>query len=721
MPESEHLPLERVGRLQLEEERLWALPSFMFRLSEFDAALGFAKGCITYDSNSVDIAIEFGQEFPYQRPILRTQDKEVIGYRHVNREGQICTLRHQPEEWEPERHTASFLIERAWKLIANKGELNEEDDHLPQPLDFDFQGINHPVFLAPEDAAPGAETYGWSNLLPSLTALQGFVLVELQDSKHQMVWQDKSEGEESRYADNKSERVICPWFATDKAPPYKLEELEDLEGLMPEGVNLNKLAASFRIGKLKNGWDYHVLIRYSDETGSRWAFVQISERRERNSERVTKLHYLPSYTIGPDAFFGRIDGLVDRQRLADAHAVIIGMGALGSEIGYQLSRSGLGHLTTFDGDTVTTGNPVRSALDFFWLGMGKVFASKFMMERHLPFTKVTSIGLATSTREGRDRLEQVLEDGDVDLVIVAIGNHQASRSINALLSKYEVPKLYTWTTRGVAAGVVLTTLSEEANFETYHNLVMSNEVPHLPEVSETEIPNVPERGCAIPVLPGTPVDISTVALQAARTATEVLQGIEPAFYQYWIKKAKSWFDLSLEELASQQDEVKGACPEHQVSQINLSYTARITIEHQIRKEQANETGGVLLGALKGNELDIDWASGPGDASLHTTISFVLNTEYAQGCIDTANDLSNGRLRFFGEWHSHPSGSLSPSQNDLRALKRLALSQHANIDVPIIVIAVLDKDGELVAEAYTYSSVADHKKVRLNLKPFSSNS
>jgi molybdopterin/thiamine biosynthesis adenylyltransferase len=52
----------------------------------------------------------------------------------------------------------------------------------------------------------------------------------------------------------------------------------------------------------------------------------------------------------------------DQTRLGGARVAVMGMGALGSEVAYQLARSGVGELILCDGDTVTESNLSRGAL-----------------------------------------------------------------------------------------------------------------------------------------------------------------------------------------------------------------------------------------------------------------------------------------------------------------------------------------------------------------------
>lgn len=699
MPQNS-LPLDRNARLVVEEERLRALPSFMFHLDDFNSEQGSACGVIRYNERHIEVSIRFEEDFPYQRPVLYTKDEVVRTYRHVTRSGQICVLRHEPEEWEPDTYTASFLVKRAWKLIANEGKLPEdEDDGMPQPLDFDVaRGI---VLLASETASSEPGGFGTAKLLAANIIAEGFTIHELLDRREKTLWRDSDESPFSRDAKVKQGSVNAVWFRAQKDPPFRFDSLDALTQLLPDGLSIRSLLDPLRRGKLQKGRGGYILIHYEDETGLRWAFVLFSEKRSSSGEVVTSLTYLPVYTVGVNAFFGRIDGLLNREQLSKAHVVVLGVGAIGSTVVEKLNQCGIGKLTIFDGQVVEPGNPVRGALPFNFTGLQKVEAVWWTNQKHLPFTCIHKVPYDTNHRQGREQLEALLLSGGVDAVVVAIGNHQASRGLDVILSRYAVPRLYAWTTRGAAAGVVLTCLPNEVSYEDYNQLVVDDEIPELPEVDETEIPNASERGCALPVLPATPLDIGVVALQAARTAVDILQKKDVSVYQTWIQESLGWQHFLLEPQGLVGDGMSTTAPA--IKKAILSYSAKLAIEEHMRESLDRETGGVIMGETIDDELHVSWVSGPGYASKRSRTRFSLDVSYAQGCIDTARVLSDNRLRFIGEWHSHLGASLKPSDHDRRALQTLARSRNARINVPVILITTFDNMGEPKVAAYIHNN------------------
>lgn len=182
----------------------------------------------------------------------------------------------------------------------------------------------------------------------------------------------------------------------------------------------------------------------------------------------------------------------------------------------------------------------------------------------------------------------------------------------------------------------------------------------------------------------------------------MLQGNEATSLQVWTREGRGWEDVEvLVRRATGDRSVKG--PQPVPKTIRLSAKALITLTKLIRESPDRETGGVLLGEHVDEKILVHFASGPGNRSKRMRNGIVLDVEYAQGCIDTASAMSGRRIRFLGEWHSHPTPPYTPSGKDVGALKRLASSPTANIDVPVIVIAGLDEEDNLNGKAYVWSA------------------
>lgn len=104
--------------------------------------------------------------------------------------------------------------------------------------------------------------------------------------------------------------------------------------------------------------------------------------------------------------------IAGQQRLLDAHAIIIGIGGLGSPAALYLAASGVGRLTLCDGDTVELSNLQRQIIHpTSRIGQTKVDSARATLQDINP--EVECIALAE--RLGPERLQALIDGADVVL------------------------------------------------------------------------------------------------------------------------------------------------------------------------------------------------------------------------------------------------------------------------------------------------------------------
>lgn len=101
-----------------------------------------------------------------------------------------------------------------------------------------------------------------------------------------------------------------------------------------------------------------------------------------------------------------------QQRLLDAHAVIIGLGGLGSSAAYYLAASGIGHLTLIDDDHVELSNLQRQIIhNESRLGINKAESAAKTLVSLNSTIEITVV----SERLQKSQLLQIIESADVVL------------------------------------------------------------------------------------------------------------------------------------------------------------------------------------------------------------------------------------------------------------------------------------------------------------------
>lgn len=99
----------------------------------------------------------------------------------------------------------------------------------------------------------------------------------------------------------------------------------------------------------------------------------------------------------------------------------------------------------------------------------------------------------------------------------------------------------------------------------------------------------------------------------------------------------------------------------------LSSINKIIDEHLLK----TEVGGCLVGYQIDDNLVVTHASHAGENAKMTYRSIKIDGEYTTQFCNHLNEQSNYKLYFLGDWHTHLSDNLSPSNTDLNAMKDLA--------------------------------------------------
>jgi len=127
-------------------------------------------------------------------------------------------------------------------------------------------------------------------------------------------------------------------------------------------------------------------------------------------------------------------GIDGQQKLLASHALVVGVGGLGSPISLYLAASGVGRITLCDHDTVDLTNLQRQIVhNTDSIGQPKVTSARQALERINPEVVVDVI----QERVEGARLEALVSDADV--VIDATDNFATRHAINRACVKFHKP------------------------------------------------------------------------------------------------------------------------------------------------------------------------------------------------------------------------------------------------------------------------------------------
>lgn len=142
----------------------------------------------------------------------------------------------------------------------------------------------------------------------------------------------------------------------------------------------------------------------------------------------------------------------------------------------------------------------------------------------------------------------------------------------------------------------------------------------------------------------------------------------------------------------------GMITDAEIPVVRIAKDAAETIVREAQRSlDGLETGGVLLGVDLGGEISVLHAGGPGPDAQREPTSFLRDTAYATELALEA--WQEDRSQWIGEWHTHPTGDLSPSPIDLESYLRHLADPELHLDRFLSLILSTSRTGPSLAVAW----------------------
>lgn len=130
-----------------------------------------------------------------------------------------------------------------------------------------------------------------------------------------------------------------------------------------------------------------------------------------------------------------------------------------------------------------------------------------------------------------------------------------------------------------------------------------------------------------------------------------------------------------------------------ITDVALSAIAR----EAVQSVDGLETGGILLGNDAADGIDIRHAGGPGPNATRGERTFTRDLDHARRLANSA--WSEDRSQWIGEWHTHPTGGLSPSEVDLHSYLRHLHDPELRFDRFVVIIAGFDSFAHVIVATW----------------------
>ncbi|HUF10258.1 MAG TPA: ThiF family adenylyltransferase [Rhodothermales bacterium] len=479
----------------------------------------------TLDGADHTFRVVYPQQFPHF-PFSVIAPESLRLARHINRYARnLCLLADVQQKWRDTDTAALFLTEQLDLLVfANRNPESAADieahdaelvtGHIPYYGDSLLLTIDPEL---PNGIDRGFLDIAWESTEVSrgeLIAFRGAVLAVLDADKN--ILAETSPELRSRY--QHARKFRGRWIRLPE-PPKSLVKgaiLEEAIALWPE---LKKPAFS--------GGPDIVALNVPEQTeyraeGHAWIPV-VRQKFGRGQDSKSAI-----YACRPDrAEYANVQARNPHLKpLKEKTALVVGLGALGSMIAWQLARAGIGSLRLVDGDVVEIGNTPRWLLGIGAVGRGKANALANYLALSFPYLSIdpehihqATIGDVNQKPSCDDALNVSFEE--VDLIIDGSAEWCVSDYLSTIALQRQIPFLWATATPGAYGGVVGRTMSDRTMgcWLCFQWALNDGTFPLPPEKEDGLIQPV---GCAMPTFTGAAFDLDEISIEGARLAVSTL-------------------------------------------------------------------------------------------------------------------------------------------------------------------------------------------------------
>ncbi|TDK58118.1 hypothetical protein E2K98_24690 [Bacillus salipaludis] len=290
--------------------------------------------------------------------------------------------------------------------------------------------------------------------------------------------------------------------------------------------------SSQKLDKLKiliaNKKDYYYLLQLPLLTGNKvviglwYQKTDLSFKQKTNpiiDETVSdkfKVTPIEIYQINDDTLVQRGGGVKKNPNI-----LLVGCGAVGSDLLFLLVRSGLKNFTLIDKDYLGMANSYRH-----FLGMNKAIKlkPKVQLLKEEMETRYPNLNVISVEKE----VLEVIDEGEInlneyDLIIVAVGDPNIERKLNELIYKTSTPTIFTWVEAyGIGGHALLVNNGDNGCYECLIDNDLQIKSSFASRSDKPYIQNI--NGCAGSFTPYGSVDSMETALIASRLILRFLNG-----------------------------------------------------------------------------------------------------------------------------------------------------------------------------------------------------
>ncbi|MCW9023077.1 MAG: ThiF family adenylyltransferase [Gammaproteobacteria bacterium] len=444
--------------------------------------------------------------------------------RHINpNDHRLCLYENEQSEWNPSSDCLAKALDEQLPILLERHKNSEKESIDEEQTGYQLTGqlsyeqgsiIYVDDVIIPDSAFYGTMTLRLNETRNSNPPLVGFV----ESIRH---GSDSVAMVEGPLSEILTKSRAARWVKLNTLPGTVSPQiiLNEIIKVWPEikTPNYGKIGADIVGVLIKEESEYRVPI-YN------WFFL-IRRRPPKKNQPIT-LSLVRSDRFTKENIFKRVPKLT---ALSGKHVTVIGVGAIGSHIIWQLVRSGIRSITLIDGDFVQAGNLPRWLIGFSAIGYNKVDVMAGYLLQNFPSLKCKHFNIRVGVGQilnvdnvqinAHDFLCKLINESD--LVIDAAAETNVSLYLSNICEESKIPYVWATGTQGAWGGIVGRVIPEitKGNWTSFSYKYAEGEILPPPEEVGSNIQPV---GCFSPTFTGTGFDMDQVSLMATRISVALL-------------------------------------------------------------------------------------------------------------------------------------------------------------------------------------------------------
>lgn len=477
----------------------------------------------------IEIRLEAG--FPFQKPPIRPVGFDAVrGSRHQEPgdDGYLCLWR--DDDWNPGTSADELLHRIAeWFRHYHRNDWLADDNAPDLHLYFPTND-RRPMMITGRDWPPEDGDIGWfyaweagpSRLFAAGPAVVGQVSKTIDDPAARQYGIDP----------NRSRGHVGLWLRLNREPqPFPtlnqlLDEIDNARGVDPQTTLRDLRAITWR-GKPRENVVTSLALGYPTANGQyHWLFLRCifaglsTKKQYQTTKGSVGQRSIEAYETAPSnpaALMRRVGAVADT--LADKHAVLFGIGALGGHVALMLAEDGVTKITLIDSDRLRPGNAIRHVAGLRYAGKWKLQAVRDVILEHAPYCTVEVMPSSWDP----EQLRAIVKGADV--VIDATANQSFGHLINSICVAQHVSLITAASHRRGAIGRIrLIRPGHDACLECYEgpNGYAVTGLDGYRVIPPADEDAFIEEGCSTPTIETSNTDIIGIAAATARAGRDLL-------------------------------------------------------------------------------------------------------------------------------------------------------------------------------------------------------